>query len=425
MKKELTLLAGAGRAEIQLPEGMFPTEGFIGVHDPLHVRVLLMEQGEKAALVAVEMTSLADDECDALRELVSETAGVPVSHIWVYVTHTFSAPHIPPAFLNLDKEMAESRAIMSQSLRKAVRTATNQAITRMTSARLGAGQGMCDVNCNRDISTSKGTWLGISTDGLSDKTVTVLRLNNLAGEPIAVLFHYGVQSSIMDHCELSSGGQLVTADLTGCAANVVESAYGSDCVALFLTAPCGDQSPRKKGKYFSVDSDGDMTEVDYHEEGFSFIEQLGTQLGASVVSIAERTVCATASAPISFARRECVCPGKFHDREANKHGPRLEYIYEPADDEPLCIELLCIGEIALVGVKPELNCATGMQLKRRSTLPLTLPVQMVNGGQKYMPDQASYDRITYEAINSGFAPGCAERFVDWSLELMAESRKTL
>ena len=30
---------------------------------------------------------------------------------------------------------------------------------------------------------------------------------------------------------------------------------------------------------------------------------------------------------------------------------------------------------------------------------------MVNGAQKYLPSAEAYDRITYEAMNSGFARG--------------------
>jgi hypothetical protein len=33
---------------------------------------------------------------------------------------------------------------------------------------------------------------------------------------------------------------------------------------------------------------------------------------------------------------------------------------------------------------------------------------MVNGAQKYLPSAEAYDRITYEAMNSGFARGADE-----------------
>lgn len=36
---------------------------------------------------------------------------------------------------------------------------------------------------------------------------------------------------------------------------------------------------------------------------------------------------------------------------------------------------------------------------------------MINGGQKYMVDEKSYDNYTYEAMNSMFARGSAEKLV--------------
>ena len=37
---------------------------------------------------------------------------------------------------------------------------------------------------------------------------------------------------------------------------------------------------------------------------------------------------------------------------------------------------------------------------------------LVNGGQKYLPAPDAYEKITYEAMNSGFAAGSHERLVD-------------
>ena len=37
---------------------------------------------------------------------------------------------------------------------------------------------------------------------------------------------------------------------------------------------------------------------------------------------------------------------------------------------------------------------------------------LVNGGQKYLPAPDAYEKITYEAMNSGFAAGSHERLVE-------------
>jgi hypothetical protein len=45
---------------------------------------------------------------------------------------------------------------------------------------------------------------------------------------------------------------------------------------------------------------------------------------------------------------------------------------------------------------------------------------MVNGAQKYLPSAEAYDRITYEAMNSGFAHGADEVLADAILNLVKE-----
>ena len=64
------------------------------------------------------------------------------------------------------------------------------------------------------------------------------------------------------------------------------------------------------------------------------------------------------------------------------------------------------------GFQPELSSVTAMDIRKQSPFPITMILTMVNGGAKYMPDQTSYDRITYEAMNSKFAKGSAEMLTE-------------
>ena len=47
---------------------------------------------------------------------------------------------------------------------------------------------------------------------------------------------------------------------------------------------------------------------------------------------------------------------------------------------------------------------------------------LVDGGSKYMADAGSYDRMTYEAMNSRFAQGSAELLVDAIAEVVNVDR---
>ncbi|MEV6543971.1 hypothetical protein [Streptomyces sp. NPDC051665] len=79
-----------------------------------------------------------------------------------------------------------------------------------------------------------------------------------------------------------------------------------------------------------------------------------------------------------------------------------------------------IADTVLAGVQAELNADTGLDLKAASPFPATCVVTMVNGAAKYMADTGSYDRITYEAMNSRYGKGAAETVTARLVELLRE-----
>lgn len=53
----MSLTIGAGKSVIDIPEAFFPAEGFVGIHDNLHVRTLLMDNGvNRIALVVLDVS---------------------------------------------------------------------------------------------------------------------------------------------------------------------------------------------------------------------------------------------------------------------------------------------------------------------------------------------------------------------------------
>jgi hypothetical protein len=85
---------------------------------------------------------------------------------------------------------------------------------------------------------------------------------------------------------------------------------------------------------------------------------------------------------------------------------RYEFTADGFSQAPVVVAR--IGDTVLAGLQAELNAGTGLDLKAASPFPATCVVTMVNGAAKYMADAGSYDRITYEAMNSRYAKGAAE-----------------
>lgn len=418
------LVAGCGRAVIELPDEIFPVEGFSGVHDVLQARVLLLELGNRIAIVSVELTSLPHEQISALRDSVGAVAGLPPTNVWICVTHTLSAPHlVPKNACTTDADLRKSR-LLWRGVKVAVNDAASRAVSGMTPARFGCETGFCDVNVNRDVDTADGWWLGCNETGPSDKSVTVLRFETLAGDPIALLFGYSVQSSVMDEPPAAGRTRLVTADLAGAASRFVEHEYGNAITAPFCMGAAGDQAPSSKGARFQyVGRNGRLRTKDVDERGFVIAEMLGARLGAEVLRVSEGMRCETLSVPIVAQTGAVRCPGQQMAMGISSLRPTRQYAFVPAEEREQPLMAIGLGDVALVGTAPELGCQTAMSIRERSPFSQTMVVTMVNGGAKYMADTTAYERITYEAMNSPFARGSAELLCEKVVELLHIMRK--
>ena len=77
-EESASLKVGAGSSEIIFPEEMFPmSEGFTTTHDNPHARVMLFENGEKIALVSMELVNCPTDCIDSIKTIVNEKTGTP------------------------------------------------------------------------------------------------------------------------------------------------------------------------------------------------------------------------------------------------------------------------------------------------------------------------------------------------------------
>lgn len=415
--------AGAGKSEIILTDEYLEIENFTVIHRALNARALVLESENIFVCLSLEVTSLPEEEVKILREGIAEHFKLDEAYIWVCVTHTFSAPHLLPDRILKDEEKIKQKGIYREALYKAAMEAATLALASMQPVYAGVGTGLCDVNRNRDVELQDGWWVGEGGMGLTDHTVSVLRLNRLDGSLLAVLFHYGIQSSVLDGSELNAGGKVVTPDLAGIACDCIEKNYkDSSTTALFLIGAAGDQCPVEK-TVNEIFVQGERVRRDLREEGFGICERLGERLGATVCDVAGKIACSDIDNMIKHRKVKFCVPGKEMEKDLKKLHPVKEAAYISSMDKEIEVEAVCIGEFALLGVKPELNCCTGIAISACSPFRDTWVCTMVNGASKYMADRKSYDRYTYEAMNSPFGRGAAELLAKQSLVLLENLKK--
>jgi hypothetical protein len=427
------LRAGAGSAEIVFPEEMFPVEGFVGIHDNPHVRILLLESDTKMALVAMELVMGVTDVNDWITDYLVEQFGVEKEHVWLQVTHAITTPHAPggplisadgkilppPPDMGMmpmpNEEDVKKRGLYTQAIKAAVISAAEKALETLQDAEVGVGTGTCDVNANRDVETPQGWWIGLNGTGLSNKTMTVVHFRGTKGAAIASLISYGIKPCAIDNSQMKEQKRRISSDVPGVACTMLEKVTGAP--VLFCMSAAGDQIPKEQTWYDKVDEKGTITTVDNGvEHGFALVEQYGTRMGKDAMTIVASIK--EYQRAVEITVKQGTIPWERKARTRMKISREADFKAEGMGEIPWYVAK--IGNLAFAATSPEMNAESERQLHEQSDCEHTLLFTMVNGGMKYMPDQSSYDRNTWEAQSAMFMPGAAEAFVKTVTEVINE-----
>ena len=469
--------AGAGKSEIEITSDMLPLENLTSQHDPLTVRVLLMDDSKtRAAIVVLEQPSVSEGTITAVKASLTKLANVAPENAIVVGTHSTSAPHAnlggggggprpgggqgagpggpggPPGGGqggpggqagqggqggpggpggNGGPGQGHGAVAFAKAMVAAAERAIAQANSEMQPAKVGFGVGVTDVNINRDLPTPKGTAFGSNPAGFSDKSLPVIRIDNTKGgadgKPIAIVMNVAVRSVVMDEVKDKTGGKEVTSDLAGAGARYVEKWYGGNTVAIFLMGAAVDQAPVLEANRYVLNPDGSLTRVDLHEAGFTLLDLLGERLGYETVLTADSiksTAMPTPMPTLEIERRTLKVPSQGRNGPTTSGAPVLSYTYTIGPDVDFPVVLMRIGDIVIVGVQPELGSSLGAEIKAKSPFAHTIVAVMVDGGAKYMVDANSYDAFSNEARGSQFGRGAAEVMVNGVEDLLKQMKQT-
>jgi hypothetical protein len=427
------LRAGAGAAEIVFPEEMFPVEGFVGIHDNPHVRILLLESNTKMALVAMELVMGITDVNEWITQYLVQQFDVGKEHVWLHMTHAITTPHAPggplisadgkilppPPDMGMmpvpNEEDVKKRAFYTEAIKNSVKKATAKALETLQDAEVGVGTGTCDVNANRDVETPLGWWIGLNGTGYSNKMMTIVHFRGTKGTAIASLISYGIKPCAIDNSQMKEQKRLISSDVPGVACTMLEQVTGAP--ALFCMSAAGNQIPKEQTLYDKVDEKGNITTVDNGvEHGLALVDKYGTRMGKDAISIVASI--REYQRAVEITVKQGTIPWERKARTRMKISQEADFKAEGMGEIPWYVATL--GNLAFAATKPEMNAESERQLRDQSNFEHTLLFTMVNGGMKYMPDQSSYDRNTWEAQSAMFMPGAAEAFVKTVTEVINE-----
>jgi neutral ceramidase len=403
--------AGAARVDITpAPDAALPMSGFSdrsggfeGIHDRLHIRTLVVDDGIRlAAIASIELISVPEAFWKRMTARLEQETGIPKENILLSAVHTHAAPGID-GFGPSAGGVADRRAEYTRMVETALVRSVREAKANLQPAKVGFGTGHAKVNMNRRAPDGFGGWiLGNNPDGPSDRTVAVVRFETLQGVPFAILSNYAVHGTV-----LGLDNMQISGDLPGATARTIEEHYKNTVVSPWTSGAAGDQDPLYRVQTASVMPYRNMT-------------ALGRVLGQEVIRVAEG-IKTSPHGRIRAAQRVIYCPGK---RTVQTPSRTRDYRFEEADPVSIRLSLLIINDIAIAGVSGEVLTGIGLRLKKESPLSRTFLVANCNGSSGYIPDDAAYEQVSYEIVSSRLKPGHAEgAVVSTFVEMMREELK--
>lgn len=367
------------KQEITIPKDLLPIDGFKEIHSPLYIRMIYLQENIEFLMVSIEMTSLIGHYVPLIKQWIVEKMLINPENIWITVTHTFAAPHLMEDISDSLKQ--EKNRQLAESVRSSIDACLFILSKNKQRVSVYTGHTTCDINIQRNIETKEGWGIGKNHEGITDNQVQSFHFINEQEKTVCVLFNYALQSSVLDQMGI------VSYDVVGEACQYIEQHL--DTMAMFLIGCAGDLAPNE----------------DINKSKEENIILLGHRLG--------RTVCMMEIQPLEEDTLYCktlqvTCPGQKIAPNCHQIKPTHYYEFMRDQERLVAIYILQIGSGIIIGVSPELNCETGLQIKKYSPFKTTIVATMVNGAAKYMPPKIAYERITYQAVNSFYAKNSAE-----------------
>lgn len=392
------LKAGASRVAITPSPDEFPyvVQGelpFVGVHDPVFTRALVLDDGERrVVLVSLEVTAVP--QASELVKAVAQAAGVPEANVLIAASHTHSVPLV--FFHGGAPNPVQVKEI--DRIRLSVIDATREATSHLQPATVAFSRGEGWVNVNNG--EAAGLKKSFDPSGPSDRSLDVVRLQTPKGETLALLVNYASHGEVMFRSVTKDGGYEVTGDLPGETARLLEDNPRGAPVVLYTAAAEADQLPLFK----SLQVAGNVPGVDEGAAGWGLLDVQARRLANSVIDVLANMPPGASDARLFAASSSATCPGQHWKRDPASGQMSLEE--RPPVSIPLSV--IRIGDIALAGVGGDLGSVIGQHIKASSPAPHTTVISMTAGAVGYIFPDASYRHPGHGLYGSPLKAGCAE-----------------
>lgn len=418
---ENRLLCGAAKENITPPPELIPNlfglmcSSFSSVHDELLVRVIALGAKEKRVLLVSFDLDKAPCPVTFTEALERET-GIPRENMLYFGIHAHAVPIT--GFRPFEKR--NDIRTKDASVQEAVKTyeahilrqllkAAKRAVCAMEPARYGFGYGKSYINGNRVYPYKRretgDVWLGQGwrNDESTDRTLFVMRFENLQGEPIAFFVNYPMHNVAMFLNDCGDGNMAISSDISGTVSKYLESAYG-DCVAVWSSGAAGDinciLAPTMEYPDPATGEQSSLClgKLEYTSGILRFLAAIHYR---DILDVHEKILDMRETADIAVATDYSRTPALDGAMRSADYAVKAEETYS------IRLRLVRIGEIALIGVDGELFSSLGAVMKEASPLEHTV---LITHESSLLPDNPGYifddaAILAIQAVGDGGLPG--------------------
>jgi neutral ceramidase len=475
----LPLSAGAYAQDISPPRFPISVNGNMSdflatsVHDPIHARCLVLStQGTSLAIVIVDSCMVPRDLIDSAKRRIAYRTGIPATHILIAATHAHSCPTVTGVF------QSDPDADYQEFLADRIVDGVTQAWNQREPARIAWGSATNDSQLfNRRWRLKPAVMatnpLGGTDDrvrmnpgysspdvtgpvGPIDPEVSIVSVQSQAGRPIAVLANYslhyvgGVPAISADYFGefavrlsrlIRAGTHSAAAAKSASAADGTNTALQDEpnepaFVAMMSNGTSADVNnvnfslksgpPRQPFEQISIVAESVAQTAYQAYQQLEYVDQIVLDAATAEVGFGVRR-----PNPDELARAERLLAeqpaGSLKGIDAI-YAREAKLLADYPEQQPVVLQALRIGELAIVSSPCETFTETGLAIKAASPFGDTFVIELANGYSGYLPTPQQHRWGGYETwrARSSFTAVDAEplyRVTIWSLLKQLAARR--
>jgi neutral ceramidase len=372
--------------------------------------------GGKACLVALDVLMIERDILDDAVKRIAEKTGIPIDAVLINCTHTHHAP-TTVTIHGYEREEKFTRHVADCAVDAAV--AANARLQPVSfKFRLGEE---ASVGRNSRLLLEDGTifWVGSSADALRptgpfDTDLPVLEFARKDGKPEAVLFNHST------HTIGTVQPQVRSPSFYGLAAQELEKERGG--TFLFFEGASGSTHNldlKAPEALLRIKTAVAETLDEAKDRPVTRVAGKRRELTLHVRHFDEEKEEAAVTAYCT--KRQ---PAPYHESTIGVfRAMRKKLAPRQGEERKTWVQVIMVGDVALVGVPGEFFTTLGREIKVRSPFRYTYVFELANDYVGYIPDERSYARGGYQVwtgLHSYVEKGSGEKIVDTAVELLKE-----